>query len=100
MTSFTAAPSSAIATPGGAPQTFTATGTYTGGVTGVIPRGQGSWSPAPALPFLSVNLAAIGLGGKVYAMGGQTSSILDDSITNQVAAFDPLTFAWALRAPM
>jgi N-acetylneuraminic acid mutarotase len=80
--------------------TFTANGTYSDAVTAPIPAGEGEWANAPPLPFQSENLAAAGLGGKVYAMGGQLISFLPSSVTNQLAAFDPATQSWTALKPM
>lgn len=68
LTSFTVTPSTVVGVPGGPAQVFTATGTYTGGVSGTIPPGRGAWTTAPALPLGAENLAAAALGGKVYAI--------------------------------
>lgn len=87
---------------GGPPQTFTVTGTDVGGGNGVISRGKGTWFDKLSLPFPSMDLAAAGLGGKVYAMGGQTISFDSSSVTNQLAAYDPNPAApgWTTLAPM
>jgi N-acetylneuraminic acid mutarotase len=100
LTSFTVTPSTAFGAPGGPAQMFTATGTYTGGVSGAIPAGLGAWATAPALPVLIENLAAAALGGKIYAMGGDTSTVQPALATNQLAAFDPGTQMWTTLAPM
>src|SRR5215471_8370021 len=99
LTSYIVTPSSAVGTPGGPPQTFTAIGTYTGGVTGVIPPGKGAWSSAPLMPSPRDRLAAASLNGKVYAVGGQGISFDPSSVSNQLFAFDPVT-GWATLAPM
>ena len=97
LTSFTVAPSSAFRAPGGPPQTFTATGTYSGGVSGVIPPGKGEWSEAPSLPYIAQYLAAAALGGKVYAVGGGGTQNPGDT---RLTMFDPATQMWTSRAPM
>ena len=71
LTSFTVTPSSALAGAGGPPVTFTTTGTYSDAVTAPISAGNGDWAGAPPLPSPRDSPAAAGLGGRVYAMGGQ-----------------------------
>jgi N-acetylneuraminic acid mutarotase len=100
LASFTVAPSTAFGVPGGPAQMFTATGTYSGGVSGVIPAGKGKWSAAPSLPAQIDKLAAAGLGGKVYAIGGYAISFDPSSRVNSVYAFDPVAQTWTSRAPM
>jgi Kelch motif len=92
--------SSAFGTPGGPPATFSATGIYSGDVTGIIPGGKGAWSTAPSLPFTLQSLAAAGLSGRIYALGGKSISFDPNAIGNGLWAFDPTTQAWTTRAPM
>jgi N-acetylneuraminic acid mutarotase len=101
LTSLTVTPLSAVGVPGGPAQMFTATGAYSGGVTGTIASasGRGAWATAPALPFRSDGLAAAALGGRVYAFGGNVNTVQSTS-TNMLAAFDPGTQAWTNLAPM
>src|SRR3954469_25188816 len=87
MTSFAVTPSSAVGAPGGPAQVFTATGTYSGGVTGIIPVGKGSWVSAPPLPFRLQGLAAAGLGDRVYVLGGAVVSFDPTTIGNELLAF-------------
>jgi N-acetylneuraminic acid mutarotase len=100
LTSFTLTPSTALGVPGGPAQMFTATGTYTGGVSGTIPSGRGAWTAAPALPFRVENLAAVALGGRIYAMGGDTNALSPQFGSNRLVAFDPGTQVWTSLAQM
>jgi hypothetical protein len=97
---FIVTPSSAFGMRGGPPATFSATGIYSGDVTGIIPGGKGAWSPAPSLPYGVDRLAAAALGGRVYAIGGSTFTSFPDFTTNRLAAFDPIAQTWTVKNSM
>jgi len=97
---------SGIALPGGAPVQFTLTVTYAGGgATSVNPAGPGAWTAAPPLPVATERLAAVGLDGFLYAMGGDTISVSGSStnamsVFNPGSIFDTFGWGWTNAAPM
>jgi N-acetylneuraminic acid mutarotase len=68
-------------------------------------QAQGRWTTAATLPGVRSELQAIGLGGKIYAIGGNSVTVKDgkpeivpDSGINQV--YDPATDSWRTLAPV
>jgi hypothetical protein len=61
-----------------------------------------NWSTAAPMPTARCRLAAVaGPDGKVYAIGGSTTSTLDMSgYTGLVERYDPATDSWSTVAPM
>jgi len=97
---------SPIAKPGGAPVQFTVSVVYAGGtVTSINPPGAGAWTTRSSLPVATERLAAVGMDGALYAIGGDTIS-LSGSSTNAVSvfypgsAFNPSDQPWTSAAPM
>lgn len=68
-------------------------------------QAQGTWTKAASLPGVRSELQAVGVGGKIYAMGGNAmgtrdgkTEMLPDTGINQV--YDPATDSWRNLAPM
>ena len=63
---------------------------------------QDAWSAAAAMPTARCRLAAVaGPDGKIYALGGSTSSTLDlTGYSAVVEAYDPGTNTWSVAAPL
>jgi len=61
-----------------------------------------SWAGAAPMPTARTRLAAVaGPDGKIYAIGGSTSSTLDlVGYTNVVEVYNPATNSWASAAPL
>lgn len=55
------------------------------------------WSAGVALPAARASLAVVALGGKLYALGGETTS---GTVSDAVARFDPATQAWSTLPAM
>jgi hypothetical protein len=85
LSAFTVTPVAAATTAGGAPQSFTATGAFSGGSLPVT--GGGGWAAGSTLPFPREFMAAATLGGKIYALGGLDGS--DPSAKSDVAVYTP-----------
>ena len=60
------------------------------------------WSTAPSMPTARNRLAAVtGSDGKIYAIGGSTTSTLDlTGYTSVVEVYTPTTNSWTTAAPM
>jgi N-acetylneuraminic acid mutarotase len=56
-----------------------------------------AWSPGPDLPIAVSGLMAVGLGDKIYAMGGEMATAL---ASNALFVFDPATQIWTQLADM
>ena len=61
-----------------------------------------TWSTAASMPTARCRLAAVaGPDGKIYAIGGSTTSTLDmTGYTSVVEVYNPATNTWATAAPM
>lgn len=57
----------------------------------------GTWAAGPALPTARGSLAVAALGGRLYAMGGESTP---GTVSDAVERFDPATQAWSTLAAM
>jgi len=62
--------------------------------------GGGGWQARAPLPNPRNHLAGVGLGGLVYAIGGQHAENESTGNQDQVHAYDPATNSWSPRAPL
>jgi N-acetylneuraminic acid mutarotase len=62
--------------------------------------GGTTWQPRAPLPNPRNHLAGVGLGGLVYAIGGQYGENETTGNQSQVDAYDPASDTWRPRAPL
>jgi N-acetylneuraminic acid mutarotase len=58
---------------------------------------SGQWAAAPAMPTARGSLAVVALGGRLYAMGGESTS---GQVSNAVERYDPQSQAWTALPAM
>lgn len=56
----------------------------------------GTWSTVAPMPTARAELAAVSVGGKIYAIGGMVGG----SASNVVEVYDPAANSWTTRAPL
>lgn len=72
----------------------------------VYDQALNSWSPIKAMWSKRYGLAAVVLGGKIYALGGTDSRSTDSrggsstNCLNTVEAYDPSSNSWSIIKPM
>jgi len=54
----------------------------------------------PYMPTARNHIAAVGIGGKLYVVGGRFGAGFQSEMTNMLEVFDPQTNTWTTRAPM
>ena len=59
-----------------------------------------SWSLTTPLPTVINHPMAVGVGGLVYSIGGQTAASGSGPFIDEVWAYDPADESWSARAPM
>jgi N-acetylneuraminic acid mutarotase len=62
--------------------------------------GGASWQPRAPLPAPRSHLAAVALGGMIYAIGGQDGEGGHASMTSSVHRYDPATDSWSAVASL
>jgi N-acetylneuraminic acid mutarotase len=77
-----------------------AIGDVAAGAVHVYDSATDRWAPGPPLPKPAHHLTAAAVGGKIYAIGGQSLSLFGGGFLDAVWALDPATGTWTAKAPL
>jgi len=56
------------------------------------------WVPMAPMPTARAALAAAAVNGKIYAIGGESTTLINGSVLNAVEVYDPCTNTWSTAA--